>query len=391
MIDLSYRDEQLGVGAQIVRDVMSSHGVEIVKPKHAEVVLATAVHPLCADRLESKTWTCPTIVGGPGALSPATLGWVCDGVVLGDCQKFCDVLTSRGMQAAIALSNVWIEGGTRPVTIDHAFPWHMTGYCGEDNRRQVWVSRGCKKRCAFCQTGWAGRYAENPDPASCIRQAGDGQGITLVSNALTDVSFADQLPAVASASHTWDGLTRAMPTSGTVRIGVEGVSERLRKACGKHISTAELCDRTVEMMQRGVAVRWFMIAGLPGEQSTDWDDLRECVEAVGMSADSGVLQISFTAWVPEPATPLRDEPWDDNYYDRYKAFVDWYFGAIRRNRIAVFKCQCPDNRRKKAEAQMGCPEGNQTPNRRVHYGEEARLRGRKRYFMHLANVELSGR
>ena len=242
----------------------------------------------------------------------------------------------------------------------------------------MWVSRGCPVRCAFCQTGWACRHQAHPYPEAAIRDANAPGRVTLVSNALASVPFAARLPPTHAASHTFASIRGILPQTHTVRLGIEGVSERLRLAVGKPIPCADLVDETVRLMGAGRCVRWFLIAGLPGERGSDWDELRESLRAVAvMGADHGVLQVSFTAWTPEPATPLRGEPLDAAYWDRYQAFADWYFGCIRRNRIALFKCGGPVLQRRTALAQLGCEPGTQTQNARVNYATSDALRDRR--------------
>jgi len=173
-----------------------------------------------------------------------------------------------------------------------------------------------------------------------------------MSNALSDLSFFDRLPQDISASHTLREAVHSNKSGRLVRVGVEGVSERLRRAVGKPIKNQELVDWTIELNNRGVQVRWFMIAGLPFETADDWLELRECVKAYSLAHTRGTLQISFTAYVPEPSTPIKDLIYTDDYYEHYKLFADWYFGVARINHLSIFKCQGVKNRAIKAELQM---------------------------------------
>ncbi len=313
--------------------------------------MVTSVHPLQAGKVAriAKKYT-PVIVGGPGALSPGAYESAA-AVVLGDYRAFFAELSKRGYDAATNLSNVFVHSESRGVSIDSSFDWSASGrYRAEDGKVQVFCSRGCKRRCAFCQTGWALNYSENPDVDSVILQAA-GAKVTLVSNALSQVSYFDRLPASA-ASHTLREAVSLGVSSATVRVGIEGVSQRLRKAVQKPISNQELVDGTLLLNRRGCQVRWFLIAGLPGEVWEDWLELTDCVKAYTTNHARGTLQISFTAYVPEPSTPLKGQPYSEEYFEHYERFARWYFDYARINHLSIFRPQGPKPRAAKAAAQM---------------------------------------
>lgn len=173
-----------------------------------------------------------------------------------------------------------------------------------------------------------------------------------MSNALSDVSFAPRLPPDISASHTLREAVHSNATGRLVRVGVEGVSERIRRAVGKPISNQQLVDWTLALNQRGVQVRWFMIAGLPGETWDDWLEIIDCVKAYSHNHERGTLQISFTAYVPEPATPISALLYLDDYSEHHARFRNWYFGLARISHLSLFRCQEPATREQKAKAQM---------------------------------------
>ena len=104
-----------------------------------------------------------------------------------------------------------------------------------DGTIRVFGSRGCKYRCLFCQTGWEASYRTNPDPERLQGQIDGAQKrrerIALVTNDGTEervrVSGAQEF-----LSTRLSGLLKMMPitrdVTKSVRIGVEGISERLR-------------------------------------------------------------------------------------------------------------------------------------------------------------------
>lgn len=346
VFDASYwPSPQLGVAAQMIRDGLG----EWYDPGGKHGALVSSVHPEQARVIERIARKYPEVwVGGPGALSPGNYE-AATGVCLGDYRAFLTMLLAGRAHDA---PNVYLPSQPRTVEIDQSFPYELAGhYRGEDGRLQVFCSRGCKHRCAFCQTGWATTFSEHPSPEILLALP-PGDKYNYMSNALSDVSFAHRLPPDISASHTLREAVHSNAFGRLVRVGVEGVSERLRRAVGKPISNQELVDWTLSLNLRGVQVRWFMIAGLPGETWDDWLEIVECVKAYSCNHERGTLQISFTAYVPEPATPISGLPYSDEYSEHHARFRDWYFRLARISHLSLFRCQEPPARRIKATAQM---------------------------------------
>jgi len=123
----------------------------------------------------------------------------------------------------------------------------------------------------------------------------------------------------------------------SVRIGVEGVSERIRRAIAKPVNNSDLLDITALLISRGVGVRWFFITGLPGETEDDWQELRELVNGL-RQMEKGCVMFNFHAFIPQPATPLCILPLMDEYWDRFEDFRRWFFhgpGFTRRVQIVA--------------------------------------------------------
>jgi len=285
-------------------------------------------------------------------------------VCVGDGQAFVASLIERGLDAAASLPNVWIHGNDRGVLVDHGFPWAMPPVRGEDGAFRVYCGRGCKNKCVFCQTGWAYKYSENPDPQLLTSQiraiTGRGDKVAYLSNDAAQHSFFHSLPPTGHGSYSLGHLRQfGLPPARQIRIGVEGVSARLRDAVGKPISHDDLVGCTSWLNRNGKSVRWFMIAGLPGETHGDWEELKAAVMDWKKVTPKGVLEISFTAWCPDPATPIACLPLDDSYWDRYAAFSEWFFaGKGWSNRIKLWKPQQPKSLRLKAAFSMGKSEEN---------------------------------
>lgn len=319
------------------------------------------------------------ICGGAASTSPYSIGKYCDVVCVGDGQKFLDVLFNDGFGAAAKLPNAWVDGETRRVEIDNSFPWDMPPIQAEDSAYRLWCGRGCKNKCKFCQTGWAYTYSENPNPKYLIRQAqtliDNGEKVAYLSNDLSQHSFYKNLPPSNHGSYSVKYLkTNGLPPARQIRLGVEGVSERLRKSVSKPISDGDLIGCTRWLNENKKSVRWFMIAGLPGETKGDWMCLRDVVQKWKMQTKKGVLALSFTAFCPDPATPLASSALKDDYWSNFVEFKEWFFGGQGwSNRVKLMSPQQPESRMKKAMLSTGLDEsqlregGYISPNNRLNY------------------------
>jgi len=249
----------------------------------------------------------------------------------------------------------------------------------EDGAYRVWAGRGCKKKCKFCPTGYSFVYSENPDGDRLARDArlliSQGKRVAYLSNDLMQHSFAAKLPDVEHGSFSVEYMRKnGLPKARQIRIGVEGVSQRLRTFVSKPISKRDVVDCTVWLNENKKSVRWFMLAGLPSETSEDWLELRESIQEWKRLTSKGVLGVSFTAFIPHPGTPFALEKVTDDYWVNYLEFKDWFFGGIGfSNRVKLMFPQQPEQRVKKAMFTLGLSEsqvregGHQSPNNRLLY------------------------
>lgn len=184
-------------------------------------------------------------------------------------------------------------------------------------------------------------------------------------------SFFARLPHTSAGSYSIAYLRRTgLPPARQVRLGVEGVSERLRAAVNKPIAHNDLVQCTSWLNANGKSVRWFMICGLPYETAEDWNELKRAIRDWKMLTPKGTLEISFTAFIPEPSTPMAYLPINDDYYSLYKDFAEWFFnGRGWSNRIKLYKPKGTQTRNEAICAHMGkaLPE---IYNSQVHGGNE---------------------
>lgn len=379
-IPLSKQESQ-GMAALWLRYELMKRKHDICPLESSDIIFITCVAPeqyKLVARIQKENKNKRIYVGGSASTTPTIFMEHCSGVCVGDGQMFIDTITKRGIESAESLSNVLTKDKTT-VSIDQAFPYDAPPIQCEDGAYRLWCGRGCKNKCMFCQTGWAYKYSENPNPAKLIYDAKSllksGKRINYLSNDTTQHSFHDLLPRVEHGSFSFKYMQKyGLPAARQVRLGVEGVSERLRNLMLKPIAHDDLVKCTAWLNANKRSVRWFMIAGLPTETSDDWEELKEAIQEWKAMTQKGVLAISFTAWRPSPATPIGICPISDEYHEHFLKFKEWFFaGRGWSNRVKIMFPQDPKNRILSALSEMNTTRddlyrgGNWGPNNIVDY------------------------
>lgn len=390
-----------GLAAKYVAwELVQSHAAIVDNPREADVVLVTVVSPheyQCVPRALKRVGVNPVrgqrlrqkvVLGGQGAMSPAAFDPYVDVACVGEGRTFLRTMLREGLDAAMRLPCAWVPGETRLVIPDDEFPWDAPPTKAEDGIVRLYASRGCKKKCLFCHTGWSITYRENESEDRLLKQhralLAAGYKVNVVTNDAPALSFFDELKGMEHFSASYSQTRQILDTGDigafkgvrSVRFGVEAPSSRLRAYVGKPIETGALFDVSCRLLNAGIGVRWFLIAGLPGETDADYDELKHVVTRARHDITKGALQLSFTAFCPDAAAPLCLAPLDDLYWDRFERFWKWFFeGAGYTRRIMLMRCAGPDSRLRHAMGSMGCDEASlrrgwldrDPPNWRVQY------------------------
>lgn len=391
-LDTAYKkSELLGLGQSWLKWELQQHGVETVPPGSADVVLASVQSQQAIGELKRELKRngvdprrTPVVLGGPGAYAPAVFDGSAAVACVGEGRRFVATLVADGLDAAKQLPNSWVPGEAREVIPDTDFPWDCPPIKYQDGTTRLWVSRGCKRKCLFCQTGWESAYRRNDGMDGvyqvAARLAASGDAPYFQTNDWGELDWT-RVPPTPHLSITHQCLAKLMggvhlAKVRSLRFGVEGVSERIRAALHKPIGTAALVEDTRTLLHMGKTVRWFMIAGLPGETDADWQELRECVLWLKRNVAKGAVMLHFHAFIPHPAAPLSCLPLADEYWGHFDEFRRWFFdGPGLTNRVQIMPCAKPPTRLKQAMESMACSEENlrrgwlnyNSPNERVRY------------------------
>jgi len=337
IVDANYTQERYeGLAASWLHWELARAGLAESAPEDADFVLLTVSSQQgitearrALRRIKNKRTR--VILGGGGAYAPAVFEDMADAICVGEGARFVRVFLRDGYDAALALPETWVPGMTTPVTPGRDFPWDVPPIRHPDGTVRVFGARGCRYRCLFCQTGWEATYRPNPDPARLQRQIdhleAERRRVAIVTNdgAEESVVFRGQQEFLSVRLRN---LQRMMPITReqckSVRIGVEGVSERLRVAVGKPVPNDDLLRVTFDLLGAGVGVRWFFVPGLPGEKADDYDELRYLVSGL-KRLPKGCVMMNFHAFIPQPAAPLCIFPLTDEYWEPFDEFRRWFF------------------------------------------------------------------
>lgn len=378
MIDAAFplsKQKSMGMAARCVKWQILKSGLTLSdRVESCDYIFFSSTHPIEASKLKHlKKYQKKIIVGGAGALSPYAYLDYCDCVVLGDGQEVIESIKNK--KDIEILDNV-LTRSKASVNINFNFPWNCPPIKTEDNSISIFCGRGCKNKCLFCQTGWALKYCENPvSPSSIAKKFHKTHKISYLSNDLSQHTFYRSLPSTGHGSYSIRFLKKnGLPPAHQIRLGIEGVSQKIRSYVNKPISNEDLVNCTSWLNQNKKTVRWFLIAGIPTETDDDWHELKDAILTWKKITPKGVLELSFTAWCPDPATPLCIMPLDDAYFDRFLDFKRWFFDGVGwSNRIKLYAPQKPISRLKKAMASLCIDEkklyagGNFGPNDCVNY------------------------
>lgn len=325
------------------------HGFDavFVSVLDSRCMIGTAEHfdrwGLALDRRERSPSDPLVWAGGQGLANPRLYDLVADLIVLGDAEDPLPQLLGlwhaglrghRFLESAAGVAGVYVPSVHDPardrvalsVSSDIGASLRSSISVSHDGTRRIEIARGCRYKCTFCSLGWRAPVRENTadqivaeirrSPKRVHLQAGDAEshsGISEIRSALREHGGLDQ---------GWTGrldslfLNPDVSTPGSKRyaFGVEGVSERLRRAFGKGYLTNErlIADTatflsTIEGDTVGRAA-WHLIAGLPTERPEESLDLVRVVTSIQRrqrGRKKRVLSLHWQPFQPLPWTPAQ--------------------------------------------------------------------------------------
>lgn len=322
------------------------------------------------------------ITGGAAEATPLTTLQIADAVAVGEGFRFvrgvlacirdgADTSTLRAWATsyphAIERQQVealrrdparpWLLAEAPPIlaTPDEQFEWdEMPLVRGDDRVVRIVAEKGCWLKCKFCSVTYRQTNRQNPNTDQvlrAIRVLGQrGERAQLVTNDVSNLPYFTQVPDHGTLAQqsltlaglrdpaTFDAVLRTRPR--IVRIGVEGLSPRIRLAFGKPISNAELLQMLTRLHDNRQQTHLFFIVGSPYESADDWEAFREFYRELALAIRWGVCRIKYTSFVPDPPTPLARFLPATIYAEHMQALKRWItLNAATRHSMSVWAKQ----------------------------------------------------
>lgn len=217
----------------------------------------------------------------------------------------------------------------------------------QDNRRAfVEMSRGCKNKCLFCQYGWLKKYRESDilDILEIIKRTKTKSVRMFAADRFQHSRYKDIRNVLNRIGKCDTGSDVSLKfvnknieylkLTNKVRVGIEGMSERLRCLIGKKYSDQDIVDFCLNVAKAGIkCFDWYMIYGLPTESSDDVDAFKSLLIKLDECMPKGyTIAIHWNAFTPSAQTPFQWEAGAYNYDTSYMAsqlFADHYNKNIK--------------------------------------------------------------
>lgn len=280
--------------------------------------------------------------GGQGIYNPMPLADVADLIVVGDAEEPLPTLLAlwdRHQERGLFLSEAATVPGvfvpslhdprrdrvTQAVSPDISVTLRESVDVSLAGQRRIEIARGCRSKCLFCGLGWHGPLrcnntdevvaAVEASPRLVHLQAGDAEGhpgigtirAAMASRGSRDAGWTGRLDTTQESDDTIPGGKR-------YAFGVEGVSQRLRRAVGKaRLTNARLVEDTAAFLRRiepGSVGRaaWHLIAGLPTQRPEEVLDLLRVLRAINdriAGQRHRALTLHWQPFQPLPGTPMQ--------------------------------------------------------------------------------------
>lgn len=241
----------------------------------------------------------------------------------------------------------WLLSEPAPVLAepDPYVEWDMPPVRSDDGVVRIVASKGCHLKCAFCATTYRQGYRADNDGDRVLRRVkglvAAGERVQLLSNDPANLPYFRRVVGdLDSESFTilevGDPGNRAAIKRSHIKIsrfGVEGISERIRRAFGKAITDDQILEILADLHGAGRNTHMFFIPGAPYEQERDWVEFRVFYERLTRTIRNGICRVKFTKFLPTPPAPLARFVADLSYELRLADTSAWISGNAASRHI----------------------------------------------------------
>lgn len=386
--DLEHSGQAASVVAQWLAWETQRAGVPLADPGDADVILLCFAGALdwaaeCARELRrvrvvpeaSRRAAAPYIVaGGPVDATPLTALGVADALCVGEGYRLVRELLARVLAGeSVRDIDAWLtqhehaitRQQTEPLARDQERPWLFAAppprlatpdthidwdvphVRSSDGVTRIIGSKGCHFKCSFCATTYRQPYQVTPHQhrvARAVRTlSARGGRVQILSNDPLNIPWFHTLEGrLDSESFTIaemaDDANRAAVIRTKPRIarfGVEGLSERIRRAFGKPIADDRVLEIIADLHGAGINTHMFYIVGAPYEAADDWAQFRALYARLARTVRRGLCRIKLTTFLPTPPAPLTRYVPGAQYAARMAELQQW-IGANSASRHIVY-------------------------------------------------------
>lgn len=332
-------------GLEIVRHTLKNKGVKLCDLDYASdrTVLVSLYWPeqlydFIRWRYSARMKNKKVIIGGNyPTTSPQAVAPFCDGIYMGDGELWDG--TSETYMA---------ERGNPK---ERATAKLISPYLYEDvqqtRRTFIEMSRGCKNKCLFCQYGWLKPYRECDiaDIKMCIDRAKTKSIRVFAADRFQHSSYKEIRQAMIKRGKTDTGSDISirwilkhpeyLQYTKKVRIGVEGLSFRLRKMVGKNYNDDDIVRFCTMVADAGIkSLDWYMIYGLPTETDDDVVEFETLLDKLNSAMPNGyTIAIHWNAFTPSAQTPLQ---WAAPAVGEFSGLRKMFSEYRRNDRIKIY-------------------------------------------------------
>jgi len=303
------------------------------------------------------------ITGGAIDTAPLTALKYCDAVVIGEAYRFVrhilnlcrrensiDAIREFIIQYEHAIERSQISELERDMqnlcllqdipshlaSPDEFVDWNVPPVLSDDDCVRLIASKGCRMKCKFCATTWRQPYLVSPYgkrlAAIASRLQSEKRKVMLITNDAAALPFLGEvahtkLSAQSLSYHALKDESVIMDIIKSkpriVRIGVEGISHRIRVAVGKPILTDRLLFILKMFQKARINTHLFFIHGMPYTNDSDWEEFKDLYLQLVSQCKWGITRLKFTTFNPQPPTPMTRFIQPANQDTKMQKFLEW--------------------------------------------------------------------
>jgi hypothetical protein len=227
-------------------------------------------------------------------------------------------------------NHLTVDTPARPINVESELSPRAYEDAQSNKRAFVEISRGCKHKCLFCQYGWMKPYRESDitDILAVIKTSRTKSVRVFAADRFQHSKYSTIRSALKGKCDTGSDASvhfvmkhpELLAITRKLRVGIEGMSERLRKLVGKPLRDDQIVEFVRLAIQAGIkTMDWYMIYGLPTETPEDWESYRELMTKIASAVDRYSIAIHWNAFTPASLTPFQ---WAPSAYGYPVAFSD---------------------------------------------------------------------